>query len=303
MMQNQPSGPQKPLPLLLRWPWVVLVYLALFALLRLWAIPAVLAVGALQKKYSPHGAAEGYCLSRTRKKLNQLPIGILMLFVAVCVGVYALYGELDALYKQLLAGVMAAGLLALGGYVSFAAVRDSFFPAGSQLARSIRSQLPYPDEAPEVDELFRMVDADLGDDPLWVGSIGIGKEWVLGDSASLISRIRGIFTIDRIEHHRRSNGGSTTTRILELVLVDDRWNQAVTDFKSPQDLQNAADCLAGRVPEARRGGGSARAAFCGMKEEEREAFLQEFDRRQAARLASAPPRFDGVPQSGGFGGF
>lgn len=292
MEPNQPNGRQKPLPLLLRWPWIILVYLALFALLRLWAIPAVLLVGAVRRKYSPHGVAEGYCLSRTRKKLNQLPLAVLLLFIAVCVGVYALYGNIEALYKQLLAGAMAAGLLAMGGYTGFAAVRDSFFPANSQLARSIRSQLPFPDEAPDVAELFSMVDADLGDDPLWIGSIGVGKEWVLGDSASLISRIRGIFTIDRIEHHRRSNGGSTTSRILELVLVDDRWNEAVTDFKSPKDLQDAADCLAGRVPEARRGGENARAAFRSMKEEEREAFLQEFDRRQAARLASAAPRFD-----------
>lgn len=295
MEPNQPNGSQKPLPFLLRWPWIVLVYLALFALLRLWAIPAVLLVGAARRKYSPHGAAEGYCLSRTRKKLKQLPLGLLLLAAALCVGVYAVYGDAGPLYKQLLAGAMAAGLLALGGYVMFTAVRDSFFPASSQLARSIRSQLPYPDEAPDVAELFRMVDDDLGDDPLWVGSVGIGKEWVLGECASLISRIRGIFTIDRIEHHRRSNGGSTTSRILELVLVDDRWNQAVTDFKSPKDLQDAADCLAGRVPEARRGGENARAAFCSMKDEEREAFLQEFDRRQALRLASAPPRFDGRP--------
>lgn len=284
------KGPNKPLPLLLQWPWVVAVYLLLAVLLRLWSIPFILAVGALRRKYSPHGAAEGYCLSRTRKQLRQLPLGLLLMFLAVCVGVYGFYGDEERLYMQALIALMALGLLAVGGYVCFAALRDSLFPAGSRLANSIRSQLPFPDEAPEVGELFAMVDEDLANDALWVGSVGIGKEWVLGDAASRIDRIRGIFTIDRIEHHHRANGGSTSTRILQLALVDDRWNPAVTDFKSPKDLQDAADCLAGRLPEARRGGEGAYHDFLALNEEQREEFLRGFDARQSARLANAGPR-------------
>lgn len=285
----EPNGPKKTLPLPLQWPWVIAVYLLLVVLLRLWAIPFILGVGALRRKYSPHGAAEGYCLSRTRKQLTQLPLGLVMVLVGVCVGVYGLYGGEERVYMQVIIAVMALGLAAVGCYAAFAAVRDSLFPGSSHLARSIRSQLPFPDEAPDWTELFGMVDADLAD-ALWVGSVGIGKEWVLGDAASLISRIRGIFVIDRIEHHTRSNGGSSTNRILRLALVDDRWNAAVTDFKSPKDLRDAADCLAGRVPEAQRGGENAYAAFRGMKEEEREEFLREFEDRQAARLANARPR-------------
>lgn len=284
------KGPNKPLPLLLQWPWVVAVYLLLAVLLRLWSIPFILAVAALRRKYSPHGAAEGYCLSRTRKQLRQLPLGALLVFLAVCVGVYGLYGDEERRYMQLLIALMAVGLLAVGVYVCFAALRDSLFPEKSSLAASIRSQLPYPDEAPAVGELFAMVDDDLAGDALWVGSVGIGKEWVLGDAASRIDRIRGIFTIDRIEHHHRANGGSTSTRILQLALVDDRWNPAVTDFKSPRDLQNAADCLAGRLPEARQGGEGAYHDFLALSEEQREEFLREFDARQSARLANAGPQ-------------
>lgn len=158
--------------------------------------------------------------------------------------------------------------------MAFAAVRDSMFPAKSKLAASIRSQLPYPDEAPGVDELFAMVDNDLKENATWLGSVGIGKEWVLGDEASLISRICGIFTVDRIEVHHRG-GRTQSSRVLELVLIDDRWRMAITDFKDPQDLKAAGDCLALRVPDAVRGVNDQYLDFMAKKEEEREQFLQE----------------------------
>ena len=44
---------------------------------------------------------------------------------------------------------------------SYRSLRDALIPEKSALARSIRAQLPYPDEAPPVKELFAMVDRDL----------------------------------------------------------------------------------------------------------------------------------------------
>lgn len=80
--------------------------------------------------------------------------------------------------KQLLSPLAALALL-IGVCMSVVAVRDAFFPAKSKLARSIRAQLPFPDEAPGMAELFAMVDNDLAQNGMWFGPVGVGKEWVL----------------------------------------------------------------------------------------------------------------------------
>ena len=54
----------------LRWPWNVVVYIALVAALRLFAIPIILILVAIQRKNNPHGVEEGYCLSRTRRRIS-----------------------------------------------------------------------------------------------------------------------------------------------------------------------------------------------------------------------------------------
>ena len=56
----------------LRWPWNVVAYVLLFAVLRLFAIPVVLLLMWVQERNNPHGVREGYCLSRTRKRLTWL---------------------------------------------------------------------------------------------------------------------------------------------------------------------------------------------------------------------------------------
>ena len=73
----------------------------------------------------------------------------------------------------------------------YRSLRDALVPEKSALAQSIRDQLPHPDEAPAVKELFAMVDQDLKQNGQWCGKLGVGKEWVLGDEVSRISRIRG----------------------------------------------------------------------------------------------------------------
>lgn len=279
-------------PFFLRWPWNVIVYILLAAIFRVFAIPMILFLMWLQRKNNPHGAAEGYCLSRTRKRLTWLIWALLLLLVSAALGAVFLTGlGQDRAYWETMdyatlavSGGGAAALAVLGLYVGFVGVRDTFFPARSSLAASIRNQLSYPDEAPDVAELFAMVDNDLKENAQWFGPVGIGREWVLGDSANRIDRIRGIFTVDEIRrHHTRT--GTRTSRTLELVLIDDRWQRSSTGFSSPGDLQAAAECLALRVPDAARGGRSQCGSFQAMDESAREDFERDFRQRQNRRAS------------------
>ncbi len=70
-------------------------------------------------------------------------------------------------------------------------------------------------------ELFAMVDNDLKENGQWFGPVGVGREWVLGDLATRIDRIRGIFVVDEIRQHSTQTG-TRTSRSMELVLIDDR---------------------------------------------------------------------------------
>ena len=202
----------------LRWPWNVVVYVLLFVVLRIFAIPVVLLLMSAQRRNNPNGAAEGYCLSRTRKRLTWLLWALLAWGLAVSLGAVFFMGlEQDRAYWETsdyvtlaVSGGGAALFLLLGLWLGYAALRDTFFPAKSALARSIRSQLPYPDEAPPVDELFAMVDNDLKEDAHWFGPVGIGREWVLGDGANRIDRIRGIFLINELHQHQTQTGVRTS---------------------------------------------------------------------------------------------
>ena len=178
----------------LRWPWNAVVYVLLAVTLRLFAIPVILLLMGLQQRNNPHGQAEGYCLSRTRKRLTWL-IWALLVLAAGGALLYLLpiglqqdrtYWDTGDYATLAFCGI-GGPLLVIGGlYLAYAAIRDAFFPAKSALAKSIRSQLPYPEEAPPVEELFAMVDADLRENGRWFGPVGVGREWVLGDSVMRI---------------------------------------------------------------------------------------------------------------------
>ena len=281
----------------LRWPWNVVVYVLLFAALRLFAIPIILILLAVQRKNNPHGVEEGYCLSRTRRRLSWALWSLLWLVISA--GLFYMfyvglqqdraYWETSDYVTLAVCGGGGVLLLLLGIYMGYTGVRDAFFPGKSALAASIRSQLPYPDEAPPVEELFAMVDADLKANGRWFDEVGIGQEWVLGEQANRIDRIRGIFVVDEIKT-RRSGNRTNTQRVLQLVLVDDRWQKHITDFKKPQELRAAADCLALRVPDARRGTNSQWSAFWSMDESEREAFERDFRQKQNRRASEAAQR-------------
>lgn len=277
----------------LRWPWNVVIYVLLAVVFRIFSIPIILFLMWYQRRNNPHGAAEGYCLSRTRKRLIWLLWSLLMLFLGVCLAVFFLDGiktdrggwETADYVALVISGGGTVVLAAAGVYTAYAALRDTFFPARSALAQSIRSQLPYPDEAPEVAELFDMVDRDLKENGQWFGPVGVGKEWVLGDMANRIDRIRGIFVVDQVRV-RSSGSGTRSSRTLELVLIDNRWQKSVTTFRDPGDLRAAADCLALRVPDARRGKNDQYANFLQMDESQQEEFERDFRQKQSRRSSA-----------------
>ncbi len=276
----------------LRWPWNVVIYILLFAALRIFAVPVILLLMGMQRKNNPHGVEEGYCLTRTRKKLTWCLWAVILLVLAAGLGVMfyvglgqdRTYWETKDYVTLAVSGGGAVFLLALGIGLGYVGVRDAFFPEKGTLARSIRNQLPFPDGAPPVGELFAMVDDDLKENGVWFGEAGIGKEWVLGDEANRIDRIRGIFTVDKIRRNSTQTG-SRTTRILELVLIDNRWHKSVTDFKDPQDLRDAAEYLALRVPDAVRGVNDQYGDFLGKNDVERDNFEREFLQKQNRRAS------------------
>lgn len=243
----------------LRWPWDVVVYIVLVVVLRIFAIPVILLILWWNKKQQPDGPEEGYCLQRTRGRLTGLIWAALVLaggglaiwFFAVA---QTMPYEVERLKEEISFGyylipVAGAGAVLVGLFLAYRSLRDALVPEKSALAQSIRNQLPHPEEAPPVKELFAMVDQDLKQNGLWCGKLGVGKEWVLGDEVSRIPRIRGVFS--RVEQHTRHAGNRTqVTWIYELWIVDDRRQRQVTSLRSRQELEQAMDCLRQRAPAA-----------------------------------------------------
>ena len=68
----------------------------------------------------------------------------------------------------------------VGLFLAYRSLRDDLVPEKSALAQSVPGQLPYPEKASPVKELFAMVDQDLKQNGQWAGKLGVGKKWVLG---------------------------------------------------------------------------------------------------------------------------
>lgn len=243
----------------LRWPWNVLVYILLVVLLRVFAIPFILLIMWWNKKQQPDGPEEGYCLQRTRGRLT----GLIWAAIVLIGGGLAIWFfmtaqsmpyEAERLKEKMSFGyylIPVAGVVAIlvGLFLAYRSLRDALIPEKSTLAQPIRAQLPYPDEAPPVKELFAMVDQDLKQNGQWCGKLGVGREWVLGDEVSSIPRIRGVFS--RAEQHTRHAGKRTqVTYIYEIWIVDDRRERQVTSLRSKRELEDAMDCLRQRAPAA-----------------------------------------------------
>ena len=243
----------------LKWPWNVIVYVLLVVVLRIFAIPLILLIMWWNRRQQPDGPEEGYCLQRTRGRLTGLiPAALLAVGGGLAIWFFAVAEtmpyEAERLKEEISFGyylipVVRAGAILVGLFLAYRSLRDALHPEKSTLAQSIRDQLPYPEEAPPVKELFAMVDQDLKQNGQWCGKLGVGREWVLGDEASSIPRIRGVFS--RVERHTRHAGKRTqVTYLYEIRIVDDRRQQQVTSLKSKREVEEAMDCLRQRAPAA-----------------------------------------------------
>lgn len=279
----------------LRWPWNVIVYIVLAVVLRVFAIPLILLIMWWNKKQQPDGPEEGCCLRRTRGQLTGLiPATLLMAGGALCLYFFylgqTLPGEVERLDDQMrvvyrLCPILGAGMILIGIFLAYRSLRDALYPEKSALAQSIRDQLPYPDEAPPVKELFAMVDRDLKENGAWFGKLGVGREWVLGDVVSRIPRIRGVFSrVERQTHHAGKR--TTVTYIYELWIVDDCQRRQVTSLKSKQELEEAMDCLRRRAPAALFGAYDSKEyqdLVC-VKEDMQQYTQEQAYRKRAARV-------------------
>lgn len=282
----------------LKWPWNwvvcgVFVGVAGYFIGYLWSVLLAALFLWWQKKRHPGAVPQGgYCLDRTRKRLARLFWSLLYLLFAAAGGV-CFYMQMQEDRAQWELGdwgfTVFSAVLCLGGAALCAAetymdLRDAFFPAKSRLAQSIRSQLPYPEEAPDVAELFAMVDRDIRENGQWFDRVAIGGEWVLGDDVSSIARIRGVFPRDEIKV-RYTNGRRQSARIVELYIVDDRRQIQTTGLRNPEELKAAVNCLRLRVPEAYFADHSGMTEFMSRSEEEWQAAERSFRSRRDQRLA------------------
>ncbi len=286
----------------LKWPWNWVVC-GLFILGTWWflGIFSILIVALFlhfQKKRHPDAVPQGgYCLDRTRKRLARLVWSLLYLVIALGCGIVFFVQvqedhsawTIEDWGTLVVAGVIALGAALFCAYETYTDLRDALFPAKSRLANSIRSQLPSPDLAPDVTELFAMVDRDIQENGIWFDRVAIGNEWVFGDDVSSIARIRGVFPRDEIKvrhtEHRRQ-----TSRIIELWIVDDRKQIQCTGLRNPSELEMAVNCLRLRCPDAYFSNYNKMSNFMDKTDEEWQAMDRDFRRRRDQRLAQEEER-------------
>lgn len=282
----------------LKWPWNLVVYAALVLLLRVFSIPVILLLMAWNKKRQPNdGPEEGYCLQRTRRRLARLGWSLLYLVIGFCCGVVfftQLREERSAWVVEDWAMLVVSGVVALGAsllcvYETYTDLRDALSPGKSRLAKSIRSQLPYPDEAPDVKELFAMVDRDIRENGQWFDRVAVGRDWVLGDDVTAISRIRVVAGRDEVVH-RHAGGRTQTARIVALHILDDRRQIQITGLRDPRELDALLTCLRLRAPEALTVPYSAFSGYAGKSEEEWQELERTYQSRLSARKLDEEPR-------------
>uniref|UniRef100_UPI004056C055 small multi-drug export protein n=1 Tax=Agathobacter sp. TaxID=2021311 RepID=UPI004056C055 len=274
----------------LRWPWNLVVYVILVILLRILAVPVILLIMAWNKKQQPDGPEEGYCLQRTRRRLARLVWAALFLFIGIAVTavfVFQVQADksgweiMDYVVLVISGGVGLGGIIA-GLYEGYTDIRDALFPARSRLAKSIRSQLPSPDEGLDVRELFAMVDRDIQENGQWFDRVAVGREWVFGDDVTAISRIRAVFGRDEIIR-RYVNGRTQRTRVIELYILDDRQQLQMTGLRNPSELESLLTCLKLRAPDALFLPYSQYLDYCGKSEDEWADLNREFRIRKGQR--------------------
>lgn len=208
------------------------------------------------KKQGAGSPAGGYCLQRTRRRLARLLWALF--YLAVGLGAGALFirelladksgwDYMDYIVLAISGGLCLGGLAA-AVYEGYTNLRDFLFPAKSRLARSIRSQLPYPEEALDVRELFAMVDDDIREHGQWFDRVAVGKRWIFGDDVSAIERVRIVFGRDEMIR-RHVNGRTQIARIVELCIMDDRHQVQRTGLRDARKLKPLLECIQLRCPD------------------------------------------------------
>ncbi|MCH5324841.1 MAG: hypothetical protein J1E39_06455 [Eubacterium sp.] len=197
----------------------------------------------------------GWCRKRIKERAENKVFALLFFVVGVIMLVNFIVplaaggSALTDISPVIAAAVIGLIVFGVGGYIGYCSLHDTFVPAQSRIARSIRSQLEYPDSAPPVDELFEMVDKDIDENGEWFGRAAVGDEWLFGDEASLLSRVRVVFGLKAIQHHR-SHGSRTYNRTIRLYVMDDRHQIQETRLYEYNDLDELLEYLQQRLPDA-----------------------------------------------------
>lgn len=243
----------------------------------------------------------GYCYAKSKNGMKHLGFAVLFLLIGLAMGVYAVSqmrldkSDWDYMkYAELVIGWLgAAGFAAAGCYEGYTAVRDALRPEKSKLAKSIRSQLSNPEAAPGVKELYAVVDKDIQENGQWFDGVAVGKEWVLGDEASYIPRIRLIFGRDEIV--RRSGGNSY--RVIELIIMDDRRQVQTSTLHNPNELKQLINCIQLRAPEAMVKPYNEYYEWRRKPEDEWQRMLIEYRRKQSDKELSSYQQNQNISQS------
>lgn len=237
-----------------------------------------------------------YCRNRTRDRFAYLFLGLLLLFFGFCLGVYAAFGGEEG-YRAVIAALACLGITAAGVYECYTSLRDVFSPGKSAIARSIRAQLPRPEEAPGWQQLFEMVDRDLAASGRWFGKVGVGSQWLLGDEVSCLPRIRGVFQQNELHHNA---GTGKTSRTIRLLIVDDRKQAQITSLNDPRDLEAVVQYLRLRVPAAYFGSYHDYIGYCDCTDEEWDQRERDFRKRQQEAEQRTRDAFYAPPSGQGF---
>lgn len=233
---------------------------------------------------------DSFCMKKVKGRILLLYWSLLFIAAGVvCIisSIYS-YGNMSddwgALEYAVSIAIFIIGIGCILGaiYEGYSNVRDFFFPAKSRLAASIRSQLDFPDEAPELNELFGMVDRDIAENGHWFDSTAVGREWVLCDDAFALSRIRTVFKRDEIIE-RRVKRRVQTVRVTELYIIDDRRQLMVIPMKNHNELEPLVYCLKFNAPDALFLPYEEYMTYLGKTDDEWETLEREFQFRKSRR--------------------
>ena len=236
---------------------------------------------------------DSYCLQYAQGRLICLLWAALFLIIAIVMGsgfIYELSADRSGWGLEDYGFIAFCGILSLGcgmlcAAFAYVGIRDCFFPEKSSLAKSIREQLPHPDEAPPVQELFAMVDRDIRENSIWFDKVAVGKEWVLGSdqalgaTASYIPRIRVFCGRDHVSYSR-SHGSSRT---IEVHILDDRHHSRTVSLKNPRELEQLLNCLQLRAPDALQVSYSEYSRYLTMSQDQWQNLEREYQNRRAQR--------------------